>query len=101
MRLRWQRRVRKQLKGTTLLRDVTMLERQGMTLMRALAMIVVRPGHGHLEEGVAGKLLSIAGNSHAVDALLGRIFSLTDKDDLYVAALRLERLNDRRARCVP
>ncbi len=68
-----------------------------MTLTQVLHTILIRPGYGHLDEGQAGRLLSIAGDYRAVDALLDRFFSLTEKLDLYVTALRLERLNDRRA----
>lgn len=68
-----------------------------MSLAQALHTILIRPGLGHYDEGHAGRLLSIAGDSRAVDALLLQFFALEEKDDLYVTALRLENLNDKRA----
>jgi hypothetical protein len=97
VRLRWQRRARKRLRRSSVLRDVRLLEAQGLSLSQALRAVLIRPGWGHFEEADAGRLLSIDGSSRAVDALLQRFFTLTEKDDLYATALRLENLNDKRA----
>lgn len=96
MRLRWQRRIRKRLLKN-LSWDVARLESQGLTLSGALSAIAVRSGFGHQDEADAARILSIDGRSRGVDVLLQRFFSLTEKDDLYVTALRLEHLNDKRA----
>jgi hypothetical protein len=97
VRLRWQRRVCKRLRKSSVLRDVRLLEAQGLSLSQALRAVLIRPGFGHFEESDAGRLLALDGSSRAVDALLDRFFTLTEKDDLYVTALRLENLNDKRA----
>jgi hypothetical protein len=101
MRLRWQRRVRKQLRRMqgherTLPVAVAKLEGGGLPLAGALRAIMLDPTRFHQERAASGKLL-VAGDGEAVQALLGLFFEQTDKDDLYATALTLESLNDRRA----
>jgi HEAT repeat protein len=55
------------------------------------------PSRGHYDRAEIGRLLSVTGDSQAVDALLRLFFEQTEKDDLYVTALTLEGLDDRRA----
>src|SRR5437868_15537938 len=102
MRLRWQRRVRKQLRrmrGHDRILPVTVakFERRGLLLVEALRCIMLDPAHFHLQRAAIGKLLAVAGNDEAVQALLALFFEQTDKDELYATALTLESLDDRRA----
>jgi hypothetical protein len=77
MRLKWQRRVRKQLRRM-----------RGHERGLALAVAKVeRPGVP----------LAIAGDIRPVQALLELFFEQSPKDDLYTTALTLEELGDRRA----
>ncbi len=102
MRLRWQRRIRKQLRrmpgqDRTLAMAVAKRERGGSPLAEALRSIMLDPARSHQDRAASGKLLAIAGGASAVRALLGLFFEQTGKDDLYATALTIESLNDRRA----
>jgi HEAT repeat protein len=102
MRLRWQRRVMKQLRRMrgherTLPVAVAKLECGGLPLVGALRAIMLDPARFHQERAAGGQLLAVAGGGEAVQALLGLFFQQTEKDDLYGTALTLESLNDRRA----
>jgi hypothetical protein len=76
---------------------VAKLERGGLPLAGALRGIMLDPARFHQERAASGKLLAIAGDGEAVQALLRIFFEQTEKDDLYATALTLESLNDRRA----
>jgi hypothetical protein len=102
MRLRWQRRVRKQLRrmrgqDRTLAMAVAKFERSGTPLARALRAIMLDPARFHQDRAWGGKLLAVAGGGEAVRTLLGLFFEQTERDDLYATALTIEGLNDRRA----
>jgi len=102
MRLKWQRRIRKQLRRMrgherTLPVAVARLERRGFSLAGALRAIMLDPSRFHLHRAASGKLLAIARDDEAVQALLGLFFQQTGKHDLYATALTLESLDDRRA----
>lgn len=102
MRLRFQRRIRKRLrslrgheKGVPI--AVTRLEQQGYPLLKALRAVLLDPALSHYDRGRAGTLLALAGDGDAVEALLELFFAQSEKTELYVTALTLEALNDRRA----
>jgi HEAT repeat protein len=102
MRLRWQRRVRKQLRrmrGHERILPVTVakFERRGLPLVDALRAVMLDPARFHLQRAAIGKLLAVAGDGEAVQALMGLFYEQTEKDELYATALTLESLNDRRA----
>jgi len=102
MRLRWQRRVRKQLRrmrgqDRTLAIAVAKLERGGTPLAGALRAIMLDPARFHQDRAASGKLLAVDGGAGTVQTLLGLFFEQTEKDDLYATALTIESLNDRRA----
>jgi hypothetical protein len=102
MRLRWQRRVGKQLRrmrdqDRTLATAVAKLERGGIPLAGALRAIMLDRARFHQECAASGKLLAVAGGGEAVRALMGLFFEQTEKDDLYATALTIESLNDRHA----
>ncbi len=102
MRLRWQRRVRKQLRRMrghekSLAATASKLELQGVSLEKAFLTIMLNPAQSHFHRAKIGKLLSVAGDSRAVQALLKLFFEQTEKGELYGTALALEELDDRRA----
>lgn len=102
MRLKWQRRIRKHLRRMrgrqrTLAVCIARLERNGLSLTEALRAILLDPARFHQDRAASGKLLAIAGDDEAVQALLGLFFEQTAKDHLYATALTIECLNDRRA----
>src|SRR5438045_3001393 len=102
MRLRWQRRVRKRLRRMrgherSLPVAVANLERLGLPLVGALRAIMLDRARFHSERAASAKLLDVAGDGEAVQALLRLFFEQTEKDDLYATALTLESLDDRRA----
>jgi HEAT repeat protein len=102
MRLRWQRRMRKQLRrmrgyDRIYAVKVARLERRGFPLVEALRVVMLDPAEFHLGRAAIGRALSISGDDQAVQALLKLFFQQTEKDDLYNTALTLEGLNDRRA----
>ena len=76
---------------------VDKLERDGHSLTESLCAVLLDPARFHHERAAAGKLLGIAGDETAVQALLGLFFEQDKKDDLYTTALTLEELNDLRA----
>jgi hypothetical protein len=71
MRLRWQRRVRKQLRRMrgqhrTLAMAVAQLERGGTLLAGALRAIMLDPAHFHQHRAASAKLLALAEGGQAV-----------------------------------
>ncbi|MEZ5352126.1 MAG: HEAT repeat domain-containing protein [Bryobacteraceae bacterium] len=101
MRLRIQRRIRKQLRRMRghhrcTAAMVAALDRKGTPLLESLRRILVDPSH-YYERLDAAMMLAEARDNRAVDALLELFFEQSEKDDLYCTALTLERLNDRRA----
>jgi HEAT repeat protein len=102
MRLKWQRRARKQLRKMrgyqqNLAMKIAKLERQGFPLAEALRVVLLDPAESHFGRGAVGKLLSVSGDDQAVQALLKLFFEQTERVDLYNTALALEELDDRRA----
>ena len=102
MRLRWQRRVRKQLRRMRgheriLAATVANLERRRLPLTEALRAVMLDPTRFYSDRAAIGKLLDVAGDGKAAQDLLGLFFEQTEKDDLYATALTLESLDDRRA----
>jgi len=64
MRLRWKRRIAKQLRRMrkyerTLAVRTAKLERKGLPLVEALRVVMLDPAEFHLGRGSMGKLLSI------------------------------------------
>lgn len=101
MRLRHERRIRKQLRTLysrvwALARTVSKLEGRGHSLTEALRAVLLDPAHGYSERAAAGKLLAIARDEAAVPALLALFFEQEEKDELRVTALTLETVNDSR-----
>jgi HEAT repeat protein len=102
MRLRWQRRLRKQPRRMSghersLAVTAAKMERQGLPLVKTLLTIMLDPTQSHFHRAAIGKLLSVGEDGQAVKALLKLFFEQTGKNDLYTTALTLEELDDRRA----
>ena len=102
MRLRWQRRVRKQLRRMrgherSLALAVAKNELRGFPLVTALWTVMLDPAQSHFHRATIGRLLSVTGDSRPVRALLKLFFEQSEKDDLYTTALTLEQLGDQRA----
>ena len=76
---------------------IAKLERLGLPLSEALRTVMLDPALFHQERAAAGKLLAISGDKGGAQLLLKLFFEQSQKDDLYVTALTLEELNDRRA----
>jgi HEAT repeat protein len=95
-------RMRKQLRRMSRYRQklaltVAKMARQGLPLVTTLFKVMLDPTLDHSDRAAAGRLLAVAGDERAVQALLKLFFEQTDKDDLYATALTLEALKDRRA----
>jgi len=102
MRLRWQRRLRKQLRRMSghersLAVTAAKMERQGIPLVKTLLTIMLDPTKSHFDRAAIGKLLSVGGDGRASKALLKLFFEQTEKNDLSTTALTLEELDDRTA----
>lgn len=74
----------------TLAVSIARLERNGLSLTEALRAILLDPARFHQDRAASGKLLAIAGDDEAVQALLGLFFEQTAKDHLYETALTIE-----------
>jgi HEAT repeat protein len=83
--------------GDSLPLSVAKLERLGLPLVEALRKVMLDPALFQHERAAAGKLLAISGDKGVTQTLLKLFFEQSQKDDLYVTALTLEELNDRRA----
>jgi len=102
MRLKWQRRIKKQLRRMrgyerVLAARVATLERQGLPLIEVLRVVMLDPTESHSDRAAVASMLSVSGDDQAVQALLKLFLEQTEKNDLYNTALTLESLNDRRA----
>jgi hypothetical protein len=102
MRLRWQRRVRKQLRRMrgherSPALAVAKIELRGFPLVKALWTVMLDPAQSHFHRATIGRLLSVTGDSRPVQALLKLFFEQSEKNDLYTTALTLEEFGDRRA----
>src|SRR5215216_3109688 len=102
MRLRWQRRIRKHLRRMRgqerrLAQIIAKVERQGLAFVKTLWTVMLDPARYHSDRGAIGRLLLVAGDDRAVQALLKLFFEQTGKAELFAPALTLEYLNDRRA----
>jgi HEAT repeat protein len=81
----------------SLARAVAKIECRGSSLVEALLTVMLDPSQSHFHRATIGGLLSLAGDSRPVQALLKLFFEQSEKGDLYTTALTLEQLSDRRA----
>jgi hypothetical protein len=84
MRLKLQRRIRKQLRRRrgyerTLAAKVAKIERRGLPLVEALRVVMLDPAESHSGRAAIGRVLSISRDDQAVQALLKLFFEQTEK----------------------
>ena len=96
MRLRWERRIRKRLRGEVG-RAVAGRERRGESLEEALCGVLTDGSFSQWDRAEAGRLMSIGVDGRAVRELVAQFFRQEAKDELYMTALALEALDDARA----
>lgn len=96
MRLRWERRIRKRLRGVVAT-AVAGRERRGESLEDALCGVLTDGALSQWDRAEAGRLLEIGVDGRAVRELVGQFLRQEGKDELYMTALALEGLNDARA----